>query len=194
MEIWKDIKGYEGLYQISNLGNVRSLDKYVNYKNIKQRLIKGKIIKPIDSGNGYMRVSLSNKNNAKAYSIHRLVAEAFMPDKSNFKSMPDEDRSKVNLDDLEVNHKNEFEKWNNRVDNLEWCTRGYNANYGTGNERRIKKNKKIILQYDLKGNFIREWDSMTDVEKQTKTSKGHICQVCKGKRNKAGNYIWKYKD
>ena len=176
-EEWKDIKDYEGLYQVSNLGNVRSLDRYVNYKNIKERLIKGKEIKPVDAGNGYMRVTLSNKNKTRIYSIHRLVAEAFIPNPEN---------------KPEINHK-KGRKNDNRASELEWCTHKENMEHAC--ETGLKQSKgKTILQYDLQGNFVKEWDSLTEAGKYTKTNKSHICQVCKKQRNKAGNYIWKYKD
>jgi hypothetical protein len=132
-EIWKPIKGYEGKYQVSNLGRVKSL----NYN----RSGKEKILKPILSHNGYLLVKLSKNGKTKNFRINRLVVETFIPDKNNFKSMPDEDRNKINLNNLKVNHIDENIK-NNNIENLEWCTHKYNMNYGTINQRRKRKSGK----------------------------------------------------
>lgn len=106
VEIWKDIKGYEGLYQVSNLGRIKSLG---NLQNRKEKLLKVNIY------NGYCIVYLYKNNKKKSYLCHRLVAEAFIPNPDN---LP------------QVNHKDE-NKLNNRVDNLEWCTSKYNVNYSS---------------------------------------------------------------
>lgn len=120
-EIWKDVKDYEGLYQVSNLGNIRSVDRIINHqydintgiKN-KTRTIYGKLLKLYIGKTGYFQVTLSSqKRKPKVVYIHRLVAQAFIP---NPKNLP------------EVNHKDE-NKLNNKVENLEWCTRDYNAKY-----------------------------------------------------------------
>ena len=119
MEEWKDIKGYEGLYQISNKGRVKSLYN------------KGKILTPGKDKDGYSIVSLYKNKIKKTNKVHRLVAQAFL---SNPDNLP------------QVNHKDE-NKLNNCVENLEWCSVEYNINYGTRNERTRKKltcNKKII--------------------------------------------------
>lgn len=123
-EDWKDIKGYEGYYQISNMGNIRSVDKYVvNNKNGSLAFKKGKPLKPQKQNSGYLYISLSREDKRKNFLIHRLVAEAFIP----------------NPDKLEqVNHKDE-NKHNNNIENLEWCTQAYNLNYGTAIERRVSK-------------------------------------------------------
>lgn len=105
-EIWKDIKDYEGLYQISNLGNVKSL----NYNHTG----KEKLLKPQITKDGYCRVQLSQNNKHKQHSIHRLVAQAFLPNPDNLPC---------------VNHKDEW-KQNNIVSNLEFCDNYYNANFG----------------------------------------------------------------
>ena len=138
-EIWKPIKDYEGLYEVSNFGNVRSLD-HKRANRYSYYIQKGKLLKAgLNKKTGYLTVVLSKEGKYSTRRIHRLVAEAFMTDRSDFKSMPYEDRDMVNLDELEVNHKNEFEKWNNKVDNLEWCTTKYNANYGTKSKRISEK-------------------------------------------------------
>ena len=118
-EIWRPIVGYEGLYEVSNTGRVRSLDRYVKCDYEKYRLHKGKVLSPGKDKDGYLSVVLSCNGKHKKIAVHRLVAQAFIP----------------NPDDLPIiNHKDE-DKTNNRVDNLEWCTVKYNMNYGTRNIR-----------------------------------------------------------
>lgn len=130
IEIWKDIEGYEGLYQISSLGRVKSLDRY----DYIGRFFRGKTLKPIIHNNGYAFISLSKNGESECKSIHRIVAKHFLPNHNN---LP------------EVNHKDE-DKTNNMVwvnedgsidyvkSNLEWCDREYNCNYGTRNEKGAK--------------------------------------------------------
>ena len=114
MEEWKNIIGYEGLYEVSNTGQVRSLDRYVKYSNGRIHLHKGKVLSPVKDKYGYLVVCLYCNEKQKIIKIHRLVAQAFIPNPNN---LP------------EVNHKDE-DKTNNSVDNLEWCTAKYNSNYG----------------------------------------------------------------
>lgn len=109
-EIWKEITGYEGLYQVSNLGNVRRIGHLETNKNGIQRMLKDKNLKPKVDGKGYVHVILFNQNKRKTIRIHRLVAEMFIPNPNNYP---------------QVNHKDE-DKQNNKVDNLEWCTNKYN--------------------------------------------------------------------
>lgn len=114
-EIWKDVNGWEGLYQVSNLGRVRSVPHY-DWMN---RPYKGKVLTPVRNGNGYLRVNMTNGKIRRLSDVHRLVASAFIPNPNGYP---------------EVNHKDE-DKDNNHVDNLEWCTEKYNTNYGTGRKR-----------------------------------------------------------
>lgn len=125
-EVWSDIKDYEGYYQVSNHGRVRSVDRYV----IKDRtgnlaFKKSRIIAINKQNSGYLYVTLNKCNKNKNFLVHRLVAEAFIPNPDNLE---------------QVNHKDEV-KTNNYVDNLEWCTRKYNCNYGTVRQR-ISQSKK----------------------------------------------------
>ena len=124
MEEWKSIPGYEGLYEVSSYGRVKSLERYKS-NNGGIQLIKEKILKPHNTKKGYLTVQFHNK----IFKVHRLVAQAFIPNPDNLPM---------------VNHKDE-DKTNNNVDNLEWCTAKYNSNYGTSIERMI--NTKIERGY-----------------------------------------------
>ena len=121
-EIWRPIEGYEGLYEISSYGRVKSVDRY----DRRNQFRKGKLLKNKDNGNGYLICSLSKNGIVKNKYIHRLVAEAFIERADGL---------------YEVNHKDENKK-NNSVDNLEWCDRKYNNTYGTKTEREIKSKIK----------------------------------------------------
>ena len=183
-EIWKPIKGYEGKYEISNLGRVKSL----NYNRTK----KEKILKPTLSHNGYFIVTLSKNGKTKKFRVNRLVIETFIPDKSDFKSTPDEDRNNIDIDNLEVNHIDENIK-NNNLNNLEWCTHKYNMNYGERNLKIVKHIKKAIYQYDLNNKFIKEYESITQANKKTHIPISSISACCVGQRKKTNGYIFKFK-
>lgn len=167
-EIWKDIKGYEGLYQISNLGNVKSF----NYR--KMKTTKNKQIN-LDK-NGYSYVILYGKDKPKLKRIHRLVAEAFIPNPHN---LP------------QVNHKNEI-KSDNTIENLEWCNSKYNNTYGD----RINKTKNKLYikvkQYDKNNSLIKVWQGIRIASISLGINNGHISDCCKHKRKSAGGYIWEY--
>lgn len=181
-EIWKDIEDYEGLYQISNCGRVKSIDHMREQLHLYGRMVntnyKGKILKPHNS-RGYLRVRLFDRNKSKNISIHRLVAEAFIPNPNNYP---------------QINHKDE-DKTNNNVDNLEWCTPAYNANYGTRKKRIIKKQSIPIIQYTLDGKFVKEYSSIAEAARQTGINLGNICSCCRGNINysHAGGFKWQYK-
>ena len=161
-EIWKDIKGYEGLYQISNLGNVKSISKKV------------KKLKPFNDKDGYKLVNLYKNKKIKQVRVHRLVGINFIPNPNN---LP------------QINHKDE-DKSNNIVSNLEWVSLIDNCNYGTRNQRISKR----VNQYDLKGNFIRTWDSIIQIEKEMNIFHSRIIEACKGQRKQIGGYKWRYAD
>ena len=149
----RDIKGYEGLYGITSCGKVWS------YRNER-------FLKPIDNGRGYLFVVLSKDGVYKQYYIHRLVAEAYIP---NIDNLPQVDHI-----DNDKNH--------NYINNLQWLTNRDNCR---------KSKNKPILQFDLDGNFIREWESATDVGREVRDN---ICHCLKGKYKQAYGYIWKYKE
>lgn len=171
MEEWKDIEGYEGLYQVSNMGRVKSL------KFGKEKLLNG-----CKDKDGYFQIKLSKEGKVKMYKVHRLVAQAFLDNQNNLS---------------EINHKDE-DKTNNCVDNLEWCDRNYNNNYGSHNERVSKalKNRKglskPILQFTKDGEFIRRWDGATQVERELGIKHSNICYCLKGKQKTSGGYVWGY--
>lgn len=123
-EVWKDIEGYEDLYMISNYGNVKSLEK----KDSLGRIRSEKILKLQKTAWGYFQLTLHKDNKKKNFLIHRLVAMAFIENPNNH---------------LEVNHKDE-DKTNNKVENLEWCDRTYNANFGTIKERLAEHSRRRI--------------------------------------------------
>lgn len=180
VEEWKDIEEYKGLYQVSNYGRVKSLDRWVDNKGNSKRPIKGKILKPVEH-NGYQHVLLFKNGNYKKYFVHRMVAMAFIPNPDNLPI---------------INHKDEKPS-NNRVDNLEWCDCKYNINYGTGNQRRAEKQinglqSKTVYQYSLDGELIIEYPSTAEVQRQTGYSQGNISQCCNGQRKTAYGYIWSY--
>lgn len=177
-EVWKSILGYEGMYEISNLGRIRSLDRYVQYPRYKC-FVKGRIIKPCVCKNGYYEAHLHMNGKRKAYLLHRLVASAFIHNPDN---LP------------EVNHKDENPS-NNCADNLEWCTSKYNANYGTRNERCFHKyQQKPINQLSLNGEFIKRWNGIGEAAKSLGIDDSHIIRVCQKKKRSisAGGYKWEY--
>lgn len=177
MEIWKDIPGYEGYYQISNLGRIRSLDRYANVCGNGKRLVKGRIIKSVKCTNGYYEAPLNRNGVRKVMLLHRVVANVFIPNPFN---LP------------EVNHKDENIA-NNRADNLEWCTSKYNANYGTRNERMlVGRETKPVIQLDKDGNYIKRWSSMMDACREYGADISSMIRVCKGKQKTCKGYKWEY--
>lgn len=162
IEIFKDIEGYEGLYQISNLGSVKSLGNG-NSNNSKE-----KILKPTKDKKGYLYVDLYKDGKRKTYKVHRLVAQTFIENPNN---LP------------QVNHKDE-DKTNNAVENLEFCDAKYNINYGTRNE---KISKQLMC---LETGKI--YPSTREVQKQLGFAHSNISKCCNGKLKQAYGYTWCY--
>lgn len=170
-EIWKDIKGYEQLYQISNLGRVKSLGNGGTWKT-------GIILKLLPQNSGYNRVALCKKGKRKYYLVHRLVYEAFY--------------GKIPFW-MQVNHINE-DKTDNRLCNLNIMTAKQNINWGTAIDRTKRKLSKPVLQYSMDGTFIKEWPSAREVERQLGFNSTSISRCCSGKYKQMNNYKWKYKE
>lgn len=167
-EIWKDIKGYEGLYQVSNLGRV----KRTMFKNCYVEKKQEKILKLKSDKDGYKQTTLFKNGKRMYFRVHRLVANAFLPNPNNYPI---------------INHKDQNTS-NNNVLNLEWCTFVYNNNYKNRNEKIRKK----VNQYDLQGNFIKTWNSVRDAGIFAKVHPGNITRCCKCEIKSSGGYKWKY--
>lgn len=195
-EIWKDIIGFEGMYQISSWGRVKSMPKQHPCVQGGFYMTKERILIPRKHSNGYLNVQLCKSGKRRNYYIHRLVATAFLRN----------DNPKEYTD---VNHMNE-DKTDNHVTNLEWCSNIYNAVYGTKNERMLKNRpsmegmltkkkllglagaEKPVLCIDNDGCIVAEYKSIMAASRATGYSAAKICQCCKGKRNKTGGYHWQY--
>ncbi|MDN6899557.1 NUMOD4 domain-containing protein [Oenococcus sicerae] len=172
-EIWKDIKGYEGLYQLSNLGRVKSLDKISN----NGHHLKKKMLKPIEDEYGYMHVILYKKNTKKIFRTHRLVAQEFI---SNPLSLP------------QINHKDE-RKSNNCVSNLEWVTVKQNMNYGTRNKRAISNTCKPVVAIDKFGKK-RTFKSIKQAAEVIGTASHNISATLHGHQQTSGGYSFQYEN
>lgn len=184
-ENWKPVKGYEGIYEVSDLGRVRSIDRVRVFKTGRAVPLKGVLRKYCTDHRGYFRVMLSNWGK-KEHSclIHRLVAEAFIP---NPDGLP------------EVNHKDE-NKANNRADNLEWCTHRANSRYGSRGARisawhlQNSPRRVAINQLTMDGQYIQTFPSQAEAARQVHGSQGTIASVVGRKKKSAYGYKWEYAD
>ena len=175
-EEWKAVKGYEGLYEVSTFGRVKSLERTQRLTKHTKLIIEEHILSFGTAGQGYLRVALCKDGKAHYKVIHRLVAETFIP----------------NPDGLPcVNHKDENKK-NNKVTNLEWCDALYNYHYGTGAKRRALSRGKKVAQYSLDGDLIAIYPSTAEASRQLQTTNSHISCVCTGKRKTACGFVWRY--
>lgn len=181
-EIWKDIDGYEGLYQVSNLGRVKRL----KFTNGKVSFAKETILKQSLNTRGYSIVSLSKNDIKSTKTVHRLVALSFLENQKNYK---------------EVNHI-DGNKQNNCVENLEWCDRNYNIQHAFKNKLNLGSMKNrlgsqnpssiTVYQYSLDGKFISSFGSVREAERITGIRCSDITMCCRGKTKKSHGYIWKY--
>ena len=173
-EVWKDVVGYEGIYKVSNKGNVYSVERISS----QGKKCGGRILKPVRNRNGYFKVDLSINGVRKGKYIHRLVTKAFIPNPENHP---------------EVNHIDE-DKANNNVENLEWCTSRYNTNHGTLIERISKKVRAI----NIKNGEVLTFSSTVEAERKGYNS-GAVAAACRGVYN-AGDgrtyrgHKWYYED
>lgn len=180
-EIWKDIKGYEGLYQVSNLGEIKSLCRKKGFL-----IGKEKILKPTKNNKGYLYVTLRKSMQSKKMLVHQIVALTFINNPNKCKIL---------------NHK-DGNPSNNCVDNLEWCTQKYNVNhcykilgYKGSNYKKYGKNSnnhKSINQYNKERDFIRTWDCIKDASEELNISCSSISNCLNKKSKTAGGFIWKY--
>ena len=180
--IWKDVVGYEGLYQVSNIGIVKGVDRFVNAKGGKKRLAKGKIIKPCIDKDGYLTVTLHKEGIKFPYHIHRLVAMAFLE----------------NVECLPVVHHINGNNQDNRVENLMWVSVEYNNSENIARKRksegafRRNDNKVKIRQYSIDGELIKDYNSAREIERELGFDCSSIIRVCKGKQNTSYGYKWVY--
>lgn len=194
-EVWKDIPNYEGLYQVSNLGNIKSNQKKIyksNGKAFMNVLRKERILKK-SIRQGYYAVKLYKDNNKKTIPVHRIVAKTFLKNNEN----------KPCVNHIDGN------KLNNNVSNLEWCTYSENTlhAYKNGLQKITEKqrencremsrlgnekNKKKVNQYEKNGTFIKQWECISDVYRDLNIKTTSISACCKRKRKTAGGFIWKY--
>ena len=187
-EVWKDIPDYEGWYQVSNMGRIKSLYRQFSLQRLCDsvpRIItcKACIIKACTRRGDYLTCHLKKNGTSKAVKFHQVVCRAFHP---NPDGLP------------EINHINEI-KTDNRASNLEFCTRLYNANWGTSIERNRRKRinnpllSKKVYQYDLNGQFISEYPSVKEAARVTGAKEANIASVCNnGKSATAAGFIWSF--
>src|SRR5688572_12378483 len=190
-EIWKDVVCYEGLYQVSDRGQIRSCDKF-KFNRFKHFLFNGRMLKQRTRPKGYKDVSLHKDGSSKPILVHRIVAEAFI--RNGYKKPY-------------VNHIN-ANKSDNQVENLEWCTPKENGTHAKNNglykpltrdqQLRVSKwcvvnQSKPVIQYDLNGNEMAEFPSAQEAQRKLGIRQGLISGVCRGEKSKTHNYVFKYK-
>lgn len=181
-EIWRPIAGYEDRYLVSNIGRVKSISRISSCgRQLKEKILKGSM-----TTNGYRSVNLVKDGKIRFFTIHRLVANAFIP---NVENKPC------------INHK-DGDKLNNNADNLEWCDYSYNNKHALDNGLRkpawkgkfnLDNPHSIkIIQYAIDMVKIKEWNSIREASKTTGISESAICRCCKENLNKTGGYVWRY--
>ena len=199
-EEWKPVRNYEGLYEVSDMGRVKSLERTV-WNSVRgfYRTVPERILKPIRDKYGYVVVNLHKDAKSKTYKIHRLVATAFCENPEGY---------------TEVNHINE-DKADCRAENLEWCSRSYNNTYNgrakkagkkVGKKlrgrkqaeetikKRAEKLSKPVIGINKVSGLIVEFQSAREAERQLGINQGHICSCLIGRLKSAGGYVWYYAD
>ena len=184
LEIWRtavyDGEIYEGLYKVSNLGKILSL----NYKNTG----KAKLMNPSKTTDGYLQVCLSKNKEYKKCYVHRLVAETFLENPENLPEVNHKDENKKN----NFVFLNEDGTVNKEKSNLEWKNHRDNLNHGTRNERIAKAKSKKVLQFSLSGDLIREWHSVGECGRNG-FNKGAVAACCRGEKPQYKGFRWEYK-
>lgn len=177
MEIWRDIKGYDGLYQVSNEGRVKSVDRVIETSNGK-RLYKGRIITPYEKKNGYYTVDLYNKGKKEKKFVHKLVGDTFIPNPHKY---------------TVVDHI-DGDKQNNNIENLRWCTQQQNNNFELyrSHQKNNKLKSKIVYMYDSNDLLIAIYPSTKEVERQMNIHSGTVSKWCLGKCEDKKGYKWSY--
>ena len=178
-EIWKPVVGYEGIYEVSSLGRVKSCERTIIRKDGRKMNVRGKIMKPSIIRIGYEQIDLSKKDNAETVYVHRLVGKAFIENPYNKE---------------QINHKNGV-KTDNRVENLEWVTSQENMRHAFKNGLRdddllAKLRRKKVDQLTLEGHLIKTFDSIKDAIDFTGAQ--NISDVCRNVRNTSGGFKWRY--
>ena len=173
-ELWLPISGYEGYYEVSSLGRIKSLERKVYNPHGNGNVVE-KILRQHIDNHGYKKVGLNKNGVNKLYNVHRLVAIAFLPNPNNYPC---------------INHKNE-DRCDNRIDNLEWCTYVYNNNYGDRLKKVSMSAGRGVIQFDpVTGDEISRFHSTREARRQTGIY--HIDACCRGERKVAGGYKWSY--
>lgn len=184
-EIWKDVKGYEGLYQVSSLGRVKALAKTRVVRSNRWKCVFTQefgehILVPLLGSNGRYHFTLHNEGGQKSVSRARIVAEAFVPNPYG---------------ESEINHKDEDIR-NDLPENLEWCNHLYNMRYGTrtirSRESFIKSSGKKVRQYTKTGELLKEYECISDASRATRCAGANISKCCMGKIRSLGGFVWKY--
>lgn len=175
-EIWREIPGFEGYYQASSFGRVKSVDRTIIDSRGVSYLKKGKVLKQGLRKDGYYQVVLSKDSITKSYSVHRLVYSAF------FGEIPF---------DKEINHIDE-DTTNNKLENLNLLSHKSNLNWGSAKERLSENKKKPVKQFSVNGELIKSFQSTVSASSETGISQGNISSCCLGKLKTAGGFIWKY--
>ena len=168
MEDWKDIKGYEGLYQVSDQGRVKSLPRKGTFERILNPCVR--------NTGGYLAVNLYKNGKKTMYFIHRLVALAFIPNPNNLPC---------------INHK-DCNPTNNNVNNIEYCTVVYNNTYNGKAKKSAEKRSKPVEQLTKDGTLVTIWPSINEIGRNGFIQQA-VCACCQGKRKTHNGFIWKYK-
>ena len=172
IEVWKDVDEFDGVYQISNFGRLKSVERTVKHPK-GECVIKGKFLSEVVNKKGYIEYQITYNSKHYGRKAHRLVANAFIPNPQN---LP------------QVNHI-DGDKTNNKASNLEWCTNRHNVIHAYENQ--LHKTRPII-QFDLDGNEIKKWKSAGEIQRELGLRRSHIHEACKGKRKTFHGYVWKF--